>query len=259
MTASDPSAKLNTLLNSLRRQHAEAAAAVISPCAGYVDHAEPLLCEFVRAFLIWESTTAKAAAAIKRLETAVVDFNELRICMTDELIRILGKNYPRAEERSQRLRAALNDLYARQHTVSLEHLTKLSKREAKEFLESLEGVPRFVVARVLLLTQSGHAAPVDGRIHRRLVEASITDSGTEPEDVAGQLERRVRAGEMLEAYSLLQAWADELPISAAAHDDHAKSTLKPSAAHTKPGAAPAKPGTAAAAPVTSKPKPAKKK
>lgn len=262
MTAADPAAKLSTLLNSLRRQHAESAGAIIAPCNGYVDPAEPLLCEFVRAFLVWESTTAKAAAAIKRLEAAVVDFNELRICMPDELIRMLGKNYPRAEERAQRLRAALNDLYTRQHAVTLEHLTRLSKRDAKEFLDSLEGVPRFVLSRVLLLTQSGHAAPIDSRIHRRLIEAGIVEADSTPEEAAGQLEKRIRAGEMLETYSLLQAWADELPVTsspAAHHDEPARHT------HKSAGSAAANTSTAAHAPKPApKPspkvaKPAKKK
>lgn len=260
MTAADPAAKLSTLLNSLRRQHAESAGAIIAPCNGYVDAAEPLLCEFVRAFLVWESTTAKAAAAIKRLEAAVVDFNELRICMPDELIRMLGKNYPRAEERAQRLRAALNDLYARQHAVTLEHLTRLSKRDAKEFLDSLEGVPRFVLSRVLLLTQSGHAAPIDSRIHRRLIEAGIVETDSTPEEAAGQLEKRIRAGEMLETYSLLQAWADELPVSSSSphHDEparHAHKAAGTSAAASNSGHA-SKPAPKSAPKVV---KPAKKK
>lgn len=178
--------------------------------SAYLDHAEPILCEFVRAFLVWESTTAKAAAVIKRLDQSLVDFNELRICMTDELLRLMGRGVPRVEERAQRLRVALNGVYAREHAVTLEHLATLSKREAREYLESLDGVPRFVSARVMLVCFSAHTAPVDSRILRRLIEAQAAEANASPDEVAGQLERRVRAGEMPETYALLQAWADDL-------------------------------------------------
>jgi len=178
-----------------------------------VDPSEPLLGEFLRSFLIWESTTIKAAAAMKRIEEAVVDFNELRICFADELSRVMGERYPRVEERALRLRAALNEIYHREHSVTLEPLMALGKREAKEYLDSLDGVPRFVSARVCLLRLGAHTAPVDGRICKRLIEAEITEPGATPDAAAGSLERKVHAGGMGEVYRLLQTWADDAPLN----------------------------------------------
>ncbi len=216
-TAGAATATTGTLSVS-RAGSASATAARVHGVSAYLDHAEPILCEFVRAFMVWENTTAKAAAVIKRLDQSLVDFNDLRICMTDELLRLMGRGVPRLEERAQRLRAALNGVYSREHAVTLEHLATLSKREAREYLESLDGVPRFVSARVMLVCFSAHAAPVDTRIHRRLVEAQAAEADATPDEIAGQLERRVRAGEMPETYALLQAWADDL----ASKDDAAK-------------------------------------
>jgi hypothetical protein len=234
MSPADPTAKLNGLLTTLRKQYPDAANGAAGPCQAFVDHQESTLCEFVRSFFLWECTCARAAAAIKKLAAAIVDFNELRICMPDELVRLMGRTYPRAEERAQRLRAALTDLYARQHAVTLEHLAKLSKREAKDFLDSLEGVPRFVSTRVFLLALSGHAAPVDGRIARRLIDAGVLEDDCTPEDAAGTLEKRVRAGEMLEAYALLQAWADDGPAASAASEQRPpKPKAKPAKAADK--------------------------
>lgn len=218
------------LIAQLRKRHGEAAAAIASggltapdsahpkadahpPCAptchAFLEHDQPVLAELVRSFLIWEAGSAKAASAVRRIEQSVVDFNELRVCMHDEFIRLLGKTTPRTEERAMRMRAALNDVYLREHGMTLEHLPALGKREAREYLESIEGVPRFVAARTLLLALSGHAAPVDGRIHRALTAAKVVEPDSSPEDAAGQLERRIRAGELLEAYLLLQLHADE--------------------------------------------------
>lgn len=181
------------------------------PDPALIDPAEPLLAEFVRSMLIWEATEAEAEAAIKRIAGCVVDFNELRVCLPDEIAGMLGPTYPRVQERAQRLRAALSELFVREHAVTLQPIAGMSKRDAKAYLDSLEGVPPFVSARVTLLHLDVHAAPVDDRILRRLVEAQVVPADWDAETAAAALECKVRNGEMAQTYALLQAWADELP------------------------------------------------
>ena len=226
--------ELAALLKTLRAEWPEALAACTgAPC---IDPAEPLLGQFVRAFMQWEATCAKAVQAVRRLEQGVVDFNELRVCMPGELVRLMGERYPRAEERARRLRAALNAIYAREHKVSLERLNEMSKRESRDYLESLDGTPRFVAARVSLLGLAGHMAPVDGRIHKRLVERGIIEADSTPETAAAALERKVRAAEMPECYALLQVWADH------ASSDASDGAKAPGAKAGKPRESKAKKG-----------------
>jgi endonuclease III len=212
VTATEHSKEVAGLMRKLRNEYPHALEAGATPQA-VVDPAEPLLGEFVRSFMIWESTTAKAEAVLKRMADAVVDFNELRVCLPDELAGMMGERYPRVEERALRLRAALNEIYHRQHAVTLEPLLTMNKRDAKDYLDSLEGVPRFVSARLLLLCLGSHAAPTDGRITRRLVESHVVENGSTPEAAGAALERLVRAGEMIDVYRLLQAWADDAPLT----------------------------------------------
>jgi hypothetical protein len=214
----DPGLKaLNALLKRLSEgPGAVTPHAVPIPDPALIDPAEPLLGEFLRSMLIWEATVADAEAALKRIARNVVDFNELRVCLPDEIVAMLGAGYPRVQERAQRLRAALNELFLREHAVTLQPIADLSKRDAKAYLDSLEGVPPFVSARVCLLCLGVHAAPVDDRILRRLVEAGVVPEDADAEAAAAALERKVRAGEMARVYPLLQAWADALPAGAPA-------------------------------------------
>jgi len=214
----DSSKELASLLKTLRADYPAALGVVggtAQPCTIAFDPAEPLLAHFVKAFLVWESTTPRALQAVKRLESALVDFNELRACMPDEIVRIIGERYPRAAERALRLRTALNILYSRAHRVTLEHLAGTPQNEAREYLDKLDGVPPFVAARVCLLGLAHHAAPVDSRIHRRLIEAKVCPAEASPEFAAAQLERHARDGELPEVYALLQAWADDASYAAA--------------------------------------------
>jgi hypothetical protein len=174
-----------------------------------LDADQPVLNEFLRSFLVWEAGIPVARAAAKRLAEHIVDFNDLRVCLPEDLAGILGDRYPLAAERCQRLRAALSDLCRRTHSVSMEHLPGMSKREAKSYIESLEGVPDFVSSRVVLLNMGVHAMPMDRRTVACLVEASALPEDATTDDAADQIQRRVKAGDLLGTYLGLQAWADE--------------------------------------------------
>jgi hypothetical protein len=205
-----------------------------APVACAFDPNEPILGCFVRSFLLWESTTPKAMQAMKRLEAALVDLNELRTCMPDEILRLLGERYPRGAERALRLRTALNVIYSREHRVTLEPLAGLPPREARERLDRIEGVPAFVAARVCLIGLSHHAAPVDSRIHRRLIEARVVGASSSCDDAAVLLEKKTREGELPETYALLQAWADDAAYPAAeSHLNDLRPIHKPVAEHIR--------------------------
>lgn len=164
--------------------------------------------QFVYSFLLWESTRSKADQAMKRIAGAVVDFNELRVCLQPELESILGERYPLVSERARRIKLGLHSVYLREHAVSLDHLSAANKRDAKKYLDTLEHVPSFVAARVLLLSLGGHAMPLDQQLFDKLVEEEIFDEGMEIERASSILERHVKAAEGVETYLLLEGWSE---------------------------------------------------
>lgn len=208
MSTPDPARKLTLLLKKLRGGDIPARD---ESCDGCPEGADPLLWQFVYSFLIWESSPAKAGAAAKRLQGAVVDYNEMRVALTDELASMIGERYPRAAERAARLRSALNDLYKREHAVTLKRIAELSKRDARVFLESLEGTPPFVAARMVLLALGGHAFPLDERLHRALAEEDAVPRDLSLTDASGWMERQFRAGEATEPYLVLERWMNDRP------------------------------------------------
>ena len=88
MSAGETSKELAALLKTLRAQFADELATPQSATCCSFDPGEPVLGCFLKSFLLWESTSVKASQALKRLETAIVDLNELRACMPDEVVRI---------------------------------------------------------------------------------------------------------------------------------------------------------------------------
>lgn len=185
------------------------AAAAPAPADDCLFHADHVLREFVRSFMMWDAPSTRADTAMDRIGRACVDINEFRVCLLDEMVAIIGPAYPGATERCERLRAALNEVYKREQGLRLGHLTGLPKRDARAYLESLTHTPPFVVARVALLMLGIHAVPVDERLLTQLVNAKVLEPDTTLDAAQSTLERSIRAGDAARACSLLQSWADD--------------------------------------------------
>lgn len=164
----------------------------------------------VFSFLLWEATEAQALRAFKAVQQHVVDFNELRVALPTEIVAMIGERYPQAMERAQRLHAVLNDVYRREHVVSLDRLVTGGKREAKKYIESLEGITPYVAARSLLISFETHGIPVDDRLRAALIAEGVADESTDLTELSNWLSRQVKAGEGPGVHRALQAWVDGL-------------------------------------------------
>lgn len=168
---------------------------------------DPLVHELVLSFLMWEAPRPGVAAALGRLREAIVDYNELRVCLCDEVAALLGARYPLARERCLRLRAVLREVFLRENGLLLAHLREEPKRSARAYLESLPGMPPFVAARVALLGCEAHAFPIDSQLRAILVSNAVIEKDLDPDAASARLERTIRAGEAADCYRRLELCA----------------------------------------------------
>lgn len=196
--------RLAPLLRKLRSRFADRAP--YSAACADASQVEPVLCALVRALLEWNADERVAATAFARLCTCFVDLNEMRVCSHEEFVVALA-DHPAAADRAARLRACLADVYRREHTMSLAVLRDAPKREARHYLESLDGVPRAVAARIAHEVLEIHAIPVDDRLRDLLDREGVIHQGATPEHAAIELERAIPAADLKEAVTLLLAWA----------------------------------------------------
>jgi endonuclease III len=186
----------------------------------------------VYAFLVWESSRRQADQAFPRLMKAVVDLNDLRVSDPAEVTEILGSKYPLAEDRAYRLKQALNSIYVREHAVDLSGLRSRPKREARLYLEELDGMVPFVAASVCLFCLGSHAMPVDEQLHHRLQRDGVVTAEATLEQTQSFLENQVRAGEATAVFHQLRAYV-ERPIKAEL--DKADGSSSKKAASSKSG------------------------
>jgi endonuclease III len=168
----------------------------------------------VMSFLMWESTTDRAQTAYQHIRNSVVDFNELRVCMPHETVEIIGQRYPLALNRAQRLRAAMRNIYLREHAMNLDKHASGGKRDLRKYIESLEGMVPYVANRTLLLCFETHVLPVDEQLRTALIEAEVADASVEVPELATWLAMHVKAPEILNVHAALQKWMDSKAVAA---------------------------------------------
>lgn len=139
-----------------------------------------------------------ASAALDRLLKSMVDWNEIRVSTPDQVAHALGDKIPDVVERARRLSRALHGVYLHEHCISLERLRNLGRREARDYLEALEGVNDYSAAAVMLWSLGGHAIPVHDDLLRALRNAGLVHESASRVEVQAFLERNIPAAQAKE-------------------------------------------------------------
>jgi len=155
---------------------------------------EPLKA-LVRGAMSYDVSDARAEEAMSAIEKEFVDLNELRVATDLEIQELLGTRYPDIERRVAMITQSLNNIFEREHTLSLDRLNEISKRDARQFLRELPDVHPFVEAYVMLMSYDGHSFPIDDEILAYLIDQGIVEEGTNLADAQKFIEHHLKAEE----------------------------------------------------------------
>ena len=164
---------------------------------------EPLWA-LVRGAMSYDVADTRVEDAIKVIQKEFVDLNELRVATELEVQEMLGSRYPAIEERVKLSTSALNAIFEKEHTLSLDRLKTVSKRDARQFLRDLPDMKPFVEAYVMLMSLDGHAFPLDTHMQAYLIEEEILEEATPLDDAQKFVEHHLKAEDMHPFYTALR-------------------------------------------------------
>ena len=152
---------------------------------------------------------SKAREALDRLRGMVVDYNELRVIAALELAEMLG-DYPDVRLKCEDVSRALKSIFAREHTISLDGIAELPKKELRAYLEQIEGLEAYTRARIQLQGFQRHAIPLDEAMGAYARNVRIVDKRCPLAEAERFLERQIPEQDALEFVALFkrQAWAE---------------------------------------------------
>jgi endonuclease III len=148
---------------------------------GALEPLEPLEA-LVRGAMSYDVSDNRAEDAMKAIGREFVDLNELRVATDLEIQELLGVKYPEIEHRVGMITQCLNMIFEKEHTLSLDRLKSVSKRDARQFLRDLPEIHPFVEGYVMLYALDGHAMPMDAEITAYLKEQEVIEEESTVEE-----------------------------------------------------------------------------
>jgi hypothetical protein len=169
---------------------------------------EPLMA-LVRGAMSYDVADGRAEDAMAMISKEFVDLNELRVATDLEIQGLLGVKYPEIKVRVAMITLALNSIFEREHTMSLERPKTLSTRDARQFLRELPEIHPFVEAFIMLSSFDGTAMPIDDMMLSFLkTQKAVADTAT-LDEAQRFLEHHLKAEEIYEAFRLIRRAASD--------------------------------------------------
>ena len=147
---------------------------------------------------------AAAQSAKRRFADYFVDLNDLRVSRPKEIIEVFGESTPVTKAIASTLTKVLKVIFDEYNKVSMEALKKMGKRPARQTLEKMEGVSRFVVDYCMLTSLHGHAIPLTQTMIEYLRSNKLVYPGVDEEQIEGFLAKQTLAQNAYEFYALLR-------------------------------------------------------
>lgn len=197
--ATDCAKRLKSLVNSLRNKYGR-----VPP----VQVGDPVT-QLVIGILTRDTPEPKAYEALERLKSLVVDFNELRVIPAIELADQLGE-FNDARLKAEDIGRALNWIFAREHDVTLDHLTDASQRDTLAYLSRVEGLEAYTIARIRLLGLKQKAFPLDEAMWAYAKRMKVINPKSPLDEAQQFIERHIPEDQLLEVFALMRkaAWAE---------------------------------------------------
>ena len=216
----DYSQKIQRLYHKLSRRY---------PKVQKVSH-EKVIDAIVYAVISTDMTEKATESILKKFTDYFVDWNDLRVSRTEEIVEVIGKEDPVAVSIAMRLNRILNGIFNQFHQVSLEGLKKTGKRPAKQALEKIDGSNNFMVDYCMLTALGGHAIPLTEKMIKYLKDNELVNPDADQQQIEGFLAKQIPAKNGYDFYSLLR---QESESTKAKKKTKVKTTGKKSKAKTK--------------------------
>lgn len=192
------SKKIRELYRSLKAKH---------PKVNKVTYDEPA--DAVIYAIVAENMNGPATeSAIKRFADYFIDLNDLRVSQVEEILEVLGEDTPATKDIASNLIKALKAIFDGYNSVTLESLKKIGKRPARQALEKMDGISRFVVNYCMLASLQSHAIPLTKRMIEYLRNNQLADPDADEQQIEGFLAKQISAENAYEFYVLLRRQSD---------------------------------------------------
>jgi endonuclease III len=151
-----------------------------------------------------DTPDSRVQAAMAVIDSEFVSINELRVATELEVISLIGEKYPDIEHRALVLREMLNYLFEKEHTLTLDRIKTLGRKESRTALRELPEITSYIEAYTALFGFDEPAVPVDQGMLEILQSADAVEKETTPEEAQKFVESQIKGDDCYEFFAVLR-------------------------------------------------------
>jgi endonuclease III len=158
----------------------------------------------VFASLCQDCSESAAKAALRKIQSHFVDFNDLRVARVDEIVEIIGSEMTNADKTAAKVISMLNAIFQKYDSLITENMVGAGKKGLKEVIEKMNGIPDFVKNFVYLTLLNSHAVPLTDKMIEYLKTYNLVDPEWDNSQIIAFMEKQVSASDAYTFYSIIR-------------------------------------------------------
>jgi len=165
---------------------------------------DDLIEALIFASLCQDSPESSAKSAMRKIQSHFVDYNDLRVARTEEIVEIIGGDITCAEKTAAKIIMLLNAVFQKYDSLVSANIVDAGKKGIREALEKLNGMTSFIHSFIYLVALSGHAVPLTDRMIEYFKTYNLVDPQWDNNQIISFIEKQVSASEAYAFYAILR-------------------------------------------------------
>ena len=163
--------------------------------------------QIVLAILARNESWDKARSVLQRLKGYYVDFNELRVARSGDLVVHMGSTFAESSGKAKRILTVLKGIFGRENSFDLGFFKSKSKQELEEYFKDIPGADNYLLSSVILQCCGRQAFPLDEEMLEACKELELARGQVSLESMQAYLERQLRSADSYGFCQLLKKYA----------------------------------------------------
>lgn len=193
---------------------------------------KPVFEQMLQSILSLNEEPAATRKAFELFEMEFVDWNEIRVSSVAEIGSVL-KTAGLDPEKARVLKSVLGRLFVKKNQLSMDFLLNYKVKKAHDFLKAFPKLPLAIFNELMLVSLGHPYFPVTDKVLKVCQYLDIADENQDLEELSLLLSESIPDKQMLRAYYIFCAYADDLKPE----QKSKKATKKSSAKKAAPAAA----------------------
>ncbi|MBU1260380.1 MAG: hypothetical protein KJ757_01890 [Planctomycetes bacterium] len=147
---------------------------------------------------------SSAKAALKKIQSHFMDYNDLRVARREEIVEIIGSDIAEAPKTASTITALLNAVFQKYDCLVPEDFASAGKKNAREILEKFNGMTPFICSYVMLTVLGAHAVPLTDKMIDYLKANDLIDPQWDSTQTTSFIEKQISASNAYSFYAVIR-------------------------------------------------------